>query len=139
MTINNRIGLIIKELGLNPNSFSVAIGVNPTVIHNIIKGRNAPSFDVLNKIALSFDNINMNWLITNKGSSQIKINSLLSNPTVRDDLYSNTLGPPDCEKCKLKDQLIDSLKQQVETQSKLIHHLEDKECPGEGQKRKAAS
>ena len=43
------------------------IGVNSTVIHNIIKGRNAPSYDVLQKILSSFDNISADWLITEKG------------------------------------------------------------------------
>jgi transcriptional regulator with XRE-family HTH domain len=67
MTINNRIELIIKSLELNNNSFSMRIGVNSTVIHNIVKGRNAPSYDVLQKILSSFDNINADWLITEKG------------------------------------------------------------------------
>ena len=67
MTINNRIELIINSLKLNNNSFSVRIGVNSTVIHNIVKGRNAPSYDVLQKILSSFDNISADWLITEKG------------------------------------------------------------------------
>ena len=67
MTINNRIELIINSLELNNNSFSMRIGVNSTVIHNIVKGRNAPSYDVLQKILLSFDNISADWLITEKG------------------------------------------------------------------------
>ncbi len=67
MTINERIQQIIKHLELNNNSFSKQIEVNPTVIHNIIKGRNAPSYDILNKISLSFDNINPTWLLTGRG------------------------------------------------------------------------
>ena len=43
------------------------IGVNSTVIHNIVKGRNAPSYDVLQKSLSSFDNISADWLITEKG------------------------------------------------------------------------
>lgn len=67
ITINERIQQIIKHLELNNNSFSKQIEVNPTVIHNIIKGRNAPSYDILNKISLSFDNIYPTWLLTGKG------------------------------------------------------------------------
>jgi transcriptional regulator with XRE-family HTH domain len=67
MTINYRIGLLINALELNNNSFSMRIGVNSTVIHNIVKGRNAPSYDVLQKILSSFDNISADWLITEKG------------------------------------------------------------------------
>lgn len=68
MTINNRIELIVNELNLNNNSFAVKLGVNPTITHNIIKGRNAPSYDLLNKISLTFDNINADWLLTGKGN-----------------------------------------------------------------------
>jgi transcriptional regulator with XRE-family HTH domain len=67
MTINYRIELLINALELNNNSFSTRIGVNSTVIHNIVKGRNAPSYDVLQKILSSFDNISADWLITEKG------------------------------------------------------------------------
>jgi len=67
MTINNRIDLLINTLKMNNNSFSVKLGVSPTIIHNIIKGRNAPSYDIIQKIVLSFDNINTNWLITGAG------------------------------------------------------------------------
>ncbi len=69
MIINDRIKHLISELGLNNNSFSNAVGVKPTVIYNIVDGRkSAPSYTLLNKIALSFDNIDMNWLITGSGN-----------------------------------------------------------------------
>lgn len=67
MTINERIELVIKELKMNKNSFSVKLNTNPTVIHNIINGRNRPGYELLNKIILSFDNINAEWLITGNG------------------------------------------------------------------------
>lgn len=60
--------LLQSELRLNNNSFCNTIGVNPTIVHNIIKGRNKPGFDLLNKIILSFDNINAEWLMTGNGS-----------------------------------------------------------------------
>ena len=74
MTINERIGLLINELKLNNNSFSGKIGLNPTVIHNIIKGRNNPSYEVLTKILLSFENVNADWLLLEKGSMLIDNN-----------------------------------------------------------------
>ena len=67
-TINERVRALIEALKLNKNSFSVKIGVDPTVIHNIVGGRlTKPSFDVLEKILLSFDNINLEWFIVGKG------------------------------------------------------------------------
>ena len=67
MTINERITLLVSTLGMNNNSFSIKIGVNPTIIHNISKGRNAPSYEVIQKIMMSFDNINIEWLMLEKG------------------------------------------------------------------------
>lgn len=67
--VNKRVADLIKALGLNVNSFSVAIGVANPVITNIVGGRRSkPSFDLLAKILLSFDNINADWLIIGKGS-----------------------------------------------------------------------
>jgi len=69
--IQNRIEILIKSLGLNTNSFANKIGVKNAVIHNIVSHsgrRSKPSFDLLSKIILSFDNINSNWIITGDGN-----------------------------------------------------------------------
>lgn len=67
--VNDRLLKFIRESGLNVNAFSNIIGVNPAIIHNIVKGRRTkPSCDVLNKIGLSFENIDLNWLITGKSN-----------------------------------------------------------------------
>ena len=63
--INDRLLKFIYDSGFNVNTFSNKIGVNPAVIHNIVKGRKTkPSYEVLKKIGLSFDNIDLHWLIT---------------------------------------------------------------------------
>jgi len=71
-SINERIAEIIESYDLNVNSFSKKININSSVIHNIVKGKkdgtkNKPSFMVLNKIMLSFDNIDADWLLTGRG------------------------------------------------------------------------
>lgn len=114
MTINERISLIISTLKMNPNSFSVAIGVNSTIIHNIIKGRNAPSYDIFNKIALSFDNINMNWLISEKGEIFKNESEFTVNQVSESVQKYKTIAKP-CEKCIMKDELIVSLRREIET------------------------
>lgn len=134
MTINERTDLIIKTLKMNNNSFSQSIGVNSTVIHNIVKGRNAPSYDILNKIALSFDNINMNWLVSGKGDmiKEIEVHS------VKEPEEYSSDAPP-CEKCVIKDALIEALNREIDTQGQFIKHLVKADCPDEGQKRKGSS
>ena len=67
--INDRIEELIRKL-CNGNSslFSRKIGVTPSVITNITGQRKGkPSFEVIEKIASAFAEINVRWLITGEG------------------------------------------------------------------------
>lgn len=70
MSINDRITEIRNFFKLNNNQLAERIGVDSTVVYNIVdeKGRrNKPSFGFISKFVLSFDNINVDWLITGRG------------------------------------------------------------------------
>lgn len=69
MTINKRFETIIKELyGNNQSSFAKAIGVNPTVIANVVGARQGkPSYDVMAKVCANA-NISPRWLLTGTGN-----------------------------------------------------------------------
>ena len=72
--INDRIFKLIKVLEMNPTSFSDSIEVSVTVIFNIIKGRrNKPSYDVLEKILTSFEEVSAKWLIKGQGAVLQKV------------------------------------------------------------------
>ena len=68
--INDRVDLLIKEVSnSNKRAFAQIINVSPTVIENIVgKRKGKPSFDVIEKMAFAIENINMDWLITGRGS-----------------------------------------------------------------------
>lgn len=67
--VNDRINRLITVLEMNPTSFSESVGVNVTVIFNIIKGRRSkPSFDLLVKILNTYENLNAEWLIRGDGA-----------------------------------------------------------------------
>ena len=69
MLINDRISRLIELLDMTPNGFAESIGVSGTVIFNIIKGRrNKPSYDLLEKIFYSFEDVNPNWLMKGEGT-----------------------------------------------------------------------
>jgi hypothetical protein len=132
MTINERLELLISTLKQNNNSFSNSIGVNSTIIHNIVKGRNAPSYDILNKIALSYDDINMNWLISEKGEiltekSDFNAHGSPDSALKRRSSSSSCIKCQDNEKLilKLKDKLIDCMEERSELQSKLFEMLQE--------------
>lgn len=138
MAINSRIDLLISQLGLNKNSFSNAIGVNPTVIHNIVKGRNAPSYDLLSKIILSFGNINPTWLLTGEGE-------MLRAPDGGTAARAQRAqAPPPCPLCAEKEKLIAAQQRTIEILERELHHAKalyddykEKGHPHDGQKRKA--
>ncbi len=67
-TINRRIDRLIRELGLNKSGFSRRIDVHPTVIGNIVSGRESkPSFEVLYRILVEFERVNATWLVKGEG------------------------------------------------------------------------
>jgi phage repressor protein C with HTH and peptisase S24 domain len=66
-TISERLEILIRELGLNPNSFSKALGYpnNNVTIGRIINDKEkAPSYETLQKIMSSFPQVNPSWLLT---------------------------------------------------------------------------
>lgn len=67
MTINERIGLILKEKNLTANDFAAKLEVRSSNISHIITGRNKPSFDFMEKLLSVYPDINSLWLITGEG------------------------------------------------------------------------
>jgi len=69
MNIQERIRKLIDEFyNGNKRAFSIAIGVTPTVIENIVgKRQGNPSFDITLKIINAFENVSVGWLMTGKG------------------------------------------------------------------------
>lgn len=66
-SINSRVNLLITKLGLNPNSFIIAIKQNAQTTHKIIKGVNKPSYDYLFDVISTYSHISAEWLISGKG------------------------------------------------------------------------
>jgi transcriptional regulator with XRE-family HTH domain len=69
----NRIMQLMKEKGLNRNEFAEKIGVQRSSITHILSGRNRPSLDFIEKLAKTYPNLNMNWLVTGDGG-MFKVN-----------------------------------------------------------------
>ncbi|MEM9546033.1 MAG: helix-turn-helix transcriptional regulator [Bacteroidota bacterium] len=68
MTVNQRIGELIKHLGLNANSFSKAIGLSSnSTISRIIKGDTMPSYETLSLICKKYEWVNISWLMFGQG------------------------------------------------------------------------
>lgn len=117
MTINERISLLMKLLELNNNSFAKALEVNPTVTFNIISGRNTkPSYDLLEKIVFTFDNINTEWLLKGKGEVFTSGNKIVTplNPNIKKSVPSQN---------EHTDEMTKLLKTQLEEMTKMNRDL----------------
>jgi transcriptional regulator with XRE-family HTH domain len=68
-TVNHRIKALIEELKITPYAFAQKVGVDPTVIYNLIGRRySKPSYELLYGISMSFDIVNTDWLLVGRGS-----------------------------------------------------------------------
>lgn len=64
MTINERVGLIIKMHNLTASAFADQIGVQRSNVSHVLSGRNKPGVEFVEKILLSFPRVNAHWLLT---------------------------------------------------------------------------
>lgn len=66
-TINQRLNFLLKELGMKAGPFARALDLSETTIRNYVDRTAKPSSDVLEKIANTFRQVNLVWLITGEG------------------------------------------------------------------------
>lgn len=66
--MQDRFKQLLEEKGLTATKFAAIIKVNASAMSHILNGRSKPGFDVLDKIAQAFPDVNLNWLISGTGS-----------------------------------------------------------------------
>lgn len=66
--MQDRFKRLLEEKDLTATRFAALIKVNASAMSHILNGRSKPGFDVLDKIAQAFPDVNLNWLISGKGS-----------------------------------------------------------------------
>lgn len=93
MEIHNRIQKIIQSVSQSAAQFADEIGIQRSSVSHLISGRNKPSTDFLQKLLISFPQINVEWLLTGKGD--MYRNSIQeSNKNLFSDLTTNTKQKP---------------------------------------------
>lgn len=83
-SINQRILQIIDFLGVTRYKVSQETGISETVLLNIYKGKNKPSFDVIEKILNNYPEINAEWFLTGKGVMLKNQNHLIGDTETED-------------------------------------------------------
>jgi hypothetical protein len=139
MNISDRLLKIVNNEGISVRLLEKKIGCSNGVLAKCIQKGTDISSLWLSKFIEIFPKYDAKWLLTGNGDminkkDQISGEYLIKEPGVG---YS---GPPKCERCKMKDDVITILRQQVDTQSKLIKYLEENKTPNKQEhKRKVAS
>jgi transcriptional regulator with XRE-family HTH domain len=65
--MKDRITLLIKAKNLTAAQFADEIGVQKSSISHIISGRNNASLDFIQKVLVTYPEVNMDWLMFGKG------------------------------------------------------------------------
>lgn len=93
--MEERFKQLLQEKGLSAAQFADLIEVNASAMSHILNGRNKPSFNVIAKIAQAFPDINLNFLISGKGSlynqQAVVANKLKSEPVEIQTPASSTI------------------------------------------------
>lgn len=66
--MQERFKQLLGEKKLTATRFAALIKVNASAMSHILNGRSKPGFDILDKIARAFPDVNLNWLISGNGS-----------------------------------------------------------------------
>ncbi len=77
-SINDRISELIEFLDITPTAFADEIGIQRSGLSHIMKGRNKPSLDVVQKIINRFPEINILWLVNGTGAMSSSIPSVIN-------------------------------------------------------------
>lgn len=54
----------IENLGLSKSEFADSIGINRSMVSHLLSGRNKPSLAVVERMALTYPELDLRWLIT---------------------------------------------------------------------------
>lgn len=113
--------MLIKELGMNKNSFSKAIGAKPQTTHKIISNINYPGFEYLENILSTYSVVSAEWLIL--GTGDMLKNSMSTKPLQENEISDDkktkaeTIASPEflLETIEDKKSIIENLREKIKT------------------------
>jgi transcriptional regulator with XRE-family HTH domain len=105
MSINDRIKEIIEDLGVSYTRFAEEVGTVRSGISHVIRGRNKPGIDLLQKILSRYPSVNSQWLLTGKGEkylteSETSVNESVPYKEQEEVLHTKQDSPGGAEKPK---------------------------------------
>lgn len=76
--MNERIRLLIEQLGLTQAEFAERVKVQPSTLSNALRGRNEVSNSIIIKIHEAYPEVSINWLMFGEGD--LNIDNMVTNP-----------------------------------------------------------
>ena len=70
--MKERITQIIQKEGMTAAQFAEKIGISPSSLSHILGGRNNPSLDVVTKIHMACNYVNLPWLLYGEGTMEVQ-------------------------------------------------------------------
>lgn len=131
--IKHRILQYIDTLDISKRDFYAKTGISRGTLESLT----GITEETVAKFIAFYTEINPTWLLTGNGAMlNNKKDQIIDNQIhIIEELNVDYVDTPGCEKCKIKNELITILRQQVDTQSKLINYFEEcKTTCGFGQK-----
>lgn len=68
ISVHDRFMELIEDKNLNKKSFSEKVGVSYSTVYTMFDKGSGPSFDLLNKTAIKYPEVDLRWLVTGQGS-----------------------------------------------------------------------
>jgi len=87
--MKDRILKFLNNKQLSATKLADNIGVQRSSISHILSGRNKPSFDFIEKILVSYPELNAQWLITGKGEMYLHQKTLFDQEAPASDTTQN--------------------------------------------------
>lgn len=107
-SINQRIIDVIKFLDTTPTVFADEIGIQRSGLSHIIKGRNRPSLDVIQKIVARYPDISLGWLVNGTGNISSTTPSVINLQQKRQPSSPPSADPVKSPEKSLKNTLFDT-------------------------------
>ena len=76
--MNERIRLLIEQLGLTQAEFAERVKIQPSTLSNALRGRNEVSNSIIIKIHEAYPEVSINWLMFGEGD--LNIDNMVTNP-----------------------------------------------------------
>lgn len=86
--MKDRLRDFLRKKNMNAKQFADLIGVQPSSISHILTGRNKPSIEVLEKMLLTFPDLDIKYIISGQ-LSEVKVSQQNQEVVADEDKYSS--------------------------------------------------